>query len=188
MGASCTHMAGDLMCSVKLAGDDIVAKLKSSLCEKLQWTSMVLWNGPENVPEANQLSEYSLLTAERSITLEHVCGCYQHHDTGYNAAGYGSSGTSSSHWLVLEPGRAGLQHYFKGDYKRAEELRKLMMTDARWSIDMADEGNYVVRIVGKARLDRYFVHERSGNCCDPLTGYECYAQVTIPLHQLEQGQ
>merc|ERR1711959_431730 len=100
--ASCTNMAGD----------DIVAKLKSSLCEKLQWTSMVLWNGPENVPEANQLSEYSLLTAERSITLEHVCGCYQHHDTGYNAAGYGSSGTSSSHWLVLEPGRAGLQHYF----------------------------------------------------------------------------
>jgi len=186
--ASCTNMAGDFVCSVKVAGDATVASFRSSLCEKLMWSSMALWDGSEKVPGTNQSSKYSLLTAERTSMIEHVGGCYQNHETGVHPAGYSSSGTSFANMLVLEPGKAGLQHHFKGDYKRAEELRKMEMMDARWSIESLGEGTQVVQIVGKAKLDRYWVHERSGPDADSLKGYECYALVTIPLQQLENGQ
>ncbi len=61
---------------------------------------------------------------------------------------------------------------FKGDYKRAEELRRLVMADARWSIESLGEGVHVVRIIGKARLDRFWVHERSGYDGSQLQGVE----------------
>merc|ERR1712167_66421 len=41
---------------------------------------------------------------------------------------------------------------------------------------------------GKAMVDRYLVHERSGSQGTEVHGYQCYAQVTIPLQQLEQAQ
>jgi len=185
---SCTNLAGDPMCKVKLAKDDIVAKLRSLLCEKLQWTSLALWNGSEKVPEAHQSSLYSLLTAERVVTMEHVQGCYQLHECGHHPAGYSSSGTSSSNQLTLEPGKACLQYCFRGDYKRAEELRRLDMPDARWSVELLPEGKHAIRIVGKARISKHFVHERSGPDGHTLNGYQCYALVTIPLQQLEHGQ
>jgi hypothetical protein len=188
MEASCTNMAGDSMCSVTLAGDDVAARLQKLLCAELNWTSVVLWDGAERIPEASKLSGYTVITVERAITMEHINGCYQFHASDVHPAGYSASGTSSANLLILEPGRAGLQYHFKGDYKRAEELRKLVMADARWSIESLGEGVHVVRVVGRARLDRFWVHERSGYEGDRLQGYECYAMVTIPLRQLERGQ
>mmetsp|Transcript_2589 Transcript_2589/g.5248 ORF Transcript_2589/g.5248 Transcript_2589/m.5248 type:complete len:187 (-) Transcript_2589:157-717(-) len=61
------------------------------------------------------------------------------------------------------------------------------MADARWTIELC-KGEPVVRIVGKARLSRFWVHERSGLQGLELEGYECYALVTIPLEQLERAQ
>jgi hypothetical protein len=186
--ASCTNMAGDVVCCVKVPGDDTIAGLRSSLCEKLMWSSMALWDGSEKVPEASQSSKYSLLTAERTSMIENVGGCYQNHEKGVHPAGYSSSGTSFANMLVLEPGKACVQHHFRGDYKRAEELLKMEMIDARWSIESLGDGKDVVQVVGKAKLDRYWVHERSGSDGDKINGYECYALVTIPLQQLENGQ
>lgn len=185
---SCMNMAGELMCSLELAADDIVAKLRSSLCEKLQWASMALWDDSEKVLEANSLSRYSLLTAEKTVGGEQVGGCYQCYKSDVYPAGYSASGSSLANMLVLEPGRAGLQYHYKGDYKRAQELRKLVMTDARWSIEAVEDGSHIVRIAGKAKLDRYFCHERSGPEGTPLSGYECFALVTTPVQQLEQVQ
>lgn len=185
--ASCTNLAGNHVCSVTVAADDIAGHLQAQLCEKLQWTSMTLWDGSEKVADSKKISGYSLLTAERRITLEHICGCYQHFESGVHPAGYSASGSSSANMLVLEPGKAGLQYHFKGDYKRAEELRRLVMNDARWTVESQGEGKHVVRIVGKATLNRYFVHERCGPDGVPLSGYRCYALVTIPLEQLERG-
>jgi len=186
--AACTNMAGDQVCSVQLGGDEIVAKLQSSLCEQLQWSSVALWAGSEMVSKAEQVSNFSLLTAKQGSASEHVSGCYQSHRSGVHPAGYSASGDSLANMIILEScGKAGLQYHFKGDYKRAEELRKLVMVDARWSVDLLGE-THVVRITGKAKLDRFFVHERSGSDGMRLNGYACWAAVTIPLEQLERGQ
>lgn len=187
LAGSCSNLAGESLCSVRLANDDSVAKLCSLLCEKLQWVSMALWDGSERVPPSAQASSYSQLTAERVLTMEHIQGCYQQHNCGHNPAGYGSSGTSASHVLMLEPGKAGLQSCFRGDYKRAEELKTLYMADARWSVE-SFEGKQVIRIVGEAKLTKYFVHERSGYSGERFSGFQCYAMFKIPLQQLESGQ
>merc|ERR1712147_427329 len=92
--ASCTNLAGEALCSVRLAKDDVVAKLQSMLCERLS--------------EANACSRYNLLTAERNATLDNLQGCYQHHTRGHRPAGYSSSGALSTYTLILEPGKAGL--------------------------------------------------------------------------------
>lgn len=185
---TCTNMAGDCLCSVTLAANYTVAELCSNLCEKLDWNSMRLWDGSASVPEGTQVSKYSMLTAEQVVTIEHVSGCYQRYERSLRPAGYSSSSTSLANLLVLEPGRAGLQYHFKGDYKRAEELRRLVMTDARWFVEDRGEGEHVVQIAGKAELNRYWVHERCGPEGTSLRSYECFALVTIPLQQLEQGQ
>lgn len=188
MNVSCTNMAGSMVCSVKLSADDIAADLQASLCEKLQWASMTLWDCSDKVPVTKQVSMYSLLTAEQVATPESLHGCYQHYNTGHRPAGYSSSGQSLSNTLVLEPSSACLKYHFKGDYKRASELRKLVMTDAHWSIESPGEGEQVVRLSGKAVLDYDYVHERCGREGESLSGYQCFALVRIPLSQLETAQ
>merc|ERR1712224_444260 len=106
--AFCTNMAGDTVCSVKLAHNDIVATLQSCLCAKLQWTSMTLWHDSERVSDtADQVSKYSLLTAAPA-TPEQVHGVYWHNEGGHHPAGYSSSGSNLANVLVLEPGKAAL--------------------------------------------------------------------------------
>lgn len=187
--ASCMNMAGNHVCSVSVIVDAMAATLQSSLCEKLQWPCMNLWHGSEKVPETEcELAKYSVLTAEQVATRENICGSYQHYETNVRPAGYSASGQNLASLLTLEPGKADLLHHFKGDYKRAEELRKFVMSDARWSIEAIGEGKHAVRLVGKAVLDRYHVHERCGPDGMHIQGYKCFAQVTIPLEQIEQGQ
>jgi hypothetical protein len=183
-----TSLAGDSVCSVNFAADDTIAKLRSTLSQKLLWPSMTLWDGAEVVPEASYLSKHSVLTAEKINVPEHICGCYQHHDMGVGPAGYSASGESMTNTLILEPGRAGLLYCFKGDYKRAEKLVHLEMKDARWSVESSGEGTDVVRIVGKAVLNRFYCHERSGSDGCSLSNYSCFALVKVPLEQLAKSQ
>jgi hypothetical protein len=183
---SCTNMAGEVLCLVELQCDDSVAKLESALCEKLKWAGAAFWHESEQVSASDQISCYSLLTAHTRV--DHICGCYQYHGTGHHPAGYSASGTTSSHVICLEPGKAGLRHYFKGDYKRADELLQMVMTDASWTIEFGDDGNQSVAISGKATLNRFWVHERSGHSGMSLSNYECFALVKIPLEYLEALQ
>jgi hypothetical protein len=186
--ADCTNVAGIPKCSIQLAPNDTVEKLKLSLCEKLQWRSVACWNGSDQVVDSDVISQYSLLTAEQINAEGLVSGCYQNTTSDCRPAGYSASGTSSSNYLVLEPGKAGLQSLFKGDYKRAQELRKLVMNDAQWSIESLEEGLEVVRIAGKATLSRYLVHERSGSDGDDVREYTCNCLVTIPVDHLLSAQ
>jgi len=186
--AACTNLAGDPVCTVKLVANDILATLRSRLCDKLGWSSAAFWDGTESVPESSCVARHTSLTAQQAVSLERASGCYQRHESQFHPAGYSASGTSSADLLALEPGRAGLQCHFKGDYKRAEELRRLVMTDAWWSIEPLDAGTYAVRIAGKARLDRFFAHERTGYERERLERYECHAMVTVPLEQLVRAQ
>jgi len=185
---SCTNMAGDTLCYLELQGDDNVAKLGSVLREKLNWGGAVFWYESEKVLESSLLSGYSVLTVGEIASLDHICGSYQSYTTGCHPAGYSASGTSSAHILNLEPGRASLQHYFKGDYKRAEELLSMKMSDASWTIESSDDGKRVVRVAGRAELSRFWVHERSGPEGTSLRDYECFALVKIPVEELERVQ
>jgi len=187
---SCTNLAGDLICSVTLARDDLIARLQSCLCDVLQWASVTLWDESGKVTESNHASRYSLLTAEQVFTTEQVTGCYQCQKFNLRPAGYSASSTSLSDILVLEPGKAALKQYFKGDYKRAEELLQLVMADAQWTLQKQDPDSEtsVVRITGKAKLSRYWVHERSGSDGLRLNDYDCFALLTIPLQQLQRAQ
>jgi hypothetical protein len=64
---SCTNLAGDLICSVKLAGDNLIPRLQSCLCDVMHWASVALWNESELVSESDDVSKYSLLTAEQNL-------------------------------------------------------------------------------------------------------------------------
>jgi hypothetical protein len=131
---------------------------------------------------------YSMLTGEQNVLMDHVLGSYHNYEFDLRPAGYSASSTSLSNMLVLESGKACLQHQFNGDYKRAEELRKLVMKDARFCIEPSGD-SHVVRITGQALLSRHFAHERSGHDgAGNFHNFECYASVSIPLAQLEQGQ
>jgi len=184
--ASCINMAGDHACSIRLPQDGIVADLQSSLCEKMNWASMLLWEESEPVCGANQLSKYSVLVGQVS-DYSHLCGSYLLHQSAVHPAGYSSSGTNMICILVLEPGKAGLLHHFKGDYKRAEELRQLVMLNAQWCV--RSQGlQKEVRISGPATVDHFYCHERSGYNGVRLSDCNLHVEVTIPLEQLEQGQ
>lgn len=63
-----------------------------------------------------------------------------------------------------------------------------MMTNAQWSVENVGEGKEVVRIVGRATLNRFFVHERSGPDGPGLSNYSCYCLVKIPVEQLLASQ
>lgn len=185
---TCINLAGTVACCASLSATDLVSTLHSCLCEKLQWSDMACWDETKRLSPTSLLSEHSLLTIEQTHSFPHVNGCYACHKNDCRPAGYSASGTSSSDILVLEPGKAGLQSHFRGDYKRAEELRQMVMTDARWSVDVLGSSEYVVRIVGKATFDRYLVHERCGHDGPEIRHYQCYAMVTIPIPQLERAQ
>jgi hypothetical protein len=184
---SCTNLAGDLLCSVAMTVEDSIASMKEALCKELRWTSMVLWDSSEKVSDASKLSNYTVLTAEQTITNTRITGCYQHSTHNVRPAGYSASSTTYTEGLVLEPGKASLFSSFKGDYKRASELLKLVMPEARWSIEKDEQGEHIVKIVGEATLDRHFCHERSGSDGVELEGYKCQAMVTIPVQELERG-
>lgn len=187
LNVSCKNMAGDTVCSINFASNDVVATLQSSLCARLQWASMTIWHGSEPVSDpADPVSKYSLLTVAPAAP-GHVHGVYWHISGGHRPAGYSSSGSNLANVLALEPGKAALLYHFKGDYKRAAEVRRLAMLDAQWNTQTC-EGQAVVRITGKAVLDRYYVHERCGYDGTSLEEFECYASVTIPIEQLEQAQ
>jgi len=162
LNVNCTNLAGNSVCSMKVARGETAAGFRSSLCESLQWPALILYDGADRISEARQLSQYSLLTAEQVTTREHIHGVYQRYESSVRPAGYSASGESLLNMLILETDKAGLLYYFKGDYKRAEELRKIVMTNARWSIGTAEDGKHVVQIVGEAVLNRYHVHERCG--------------------------
>jgi len=190
MDVTCTNLAGEVQCTLNLASDDTIAALQSALRRKLQWADAdpIVWDGAEKVTDADQVSKYTSLTVKKSIINDQVNGCYECNQHGVGPAGYSASGSTSVYTLVLEQGRAGLQHRFKGDYKRAEELRELVMLDARWSIEVGNDGAQFVRIVGKAVLNRFWVHERSGPSGLSLSNFRCHALVKIPVEQLLQAQ
>lgn len=185
---SCNNMAGELQCAAELTSKSTIADLQSLLCEKLQWAHTTVWDGADVVAASQQISRYSVLAVGKVTGGEQVMGCYQCNQTGHHPAGYSASGTTSIYNLVLESGRAGLHHHFKGDYKRAEELRQLVMLDARWSIEVTDDNQQFVRIVGKANLSRFWVHERDGEDGTTLNNYSCFALVKIPVEQLLEAQ
>lgn len=184
----CTNLAGTQVCSLKMAENDVAGALQASLCEALQWSSLTLWDGAERLSATSLLAKHSSLTAEQITTSDHIQGLYRHQSSSVRPAGYSASGESFQNMLILEPGRAGLTYSFKGDYKRAQELKSLVMSEARWSIESAQEGKWVVRITGQAEVSRYFVHERCGPDGPRLNGYKCFAMVEVPLEQLEQAQ
>jgi len=188
ISVNCTNLAGTTVLSTEVSANDPISALQEYLCEKLPCASLAFWNGSDRVSESDMVSKYSLLTADQSSGLHQLCGCYQYHANDVGPAGYSASGTSRADYIVLEPGKAGLQIHFKGDYKRAEELQKLTISDAQWSVGRPTEENDMVRIAGQAVVDRYWVHERSGSDGGTISQYECFCVVTIPVQQLLAAQ
>jgi len=185
--ASCTNMAGHHVCSIRLPQGGLIAELKSSLCEKMRWAALFLWEGSEQVCETRQLSKCSALVGEIFEHL-HVSGYYHFHQSEESHdTVHSSSGTSTTCMLVLERGKAGLLHRFQGDYKQASELQQLVMHDAQWCVE-SQNSQKQVRVGGLATVDRFWRHERYGYDRIRLKGCKCYVEVTIPLEQLEQGQ